>query len=246
MLTNNEQLRYSRQLLLKEFSDLDQMKLKNATVLIVGIGGLGNPVSLYLASAGVGRLILADGDKIELSNLQRQVSFTQAQIGDNKAETIAEHLQQLNEEIDIEVVDEMLNLEQLSYYSDEVDVIVDCTDNLASRLMINQACVTSKTPLISGAAIRMEGQIFCIDPRQPNYACYECFYPQRKIEPTLNCNTAGILGPVLGIIGSMQALETIKLLIEKPIPLNQIKLFDGLTSSWQQFNVKKRAGCICN
>jgi sulfur carrier protein ThiS adenylyltransferase len=162
MLTSNEQLRYSRQLLLKGFSETEQLQLKNAKVLIVGLGGLGNPVAMYLAAAGVGQLILADGDNIDVTNLQRQVMFHTEQVGENKAEIAFQHLTKLNPEIDIEVIDEMLDDEQLDYYASEMDLIIDCTDNLTTRYAINLACVNHKTPLISGAAIRFEGQLFVI------------------------------------------------------------------------------------
>ncbi|TRX53824.1 HesA/MoeB/ThiF family protein [Thalassomonas sp. M1454] len=245
MLTSNEQLRYSRQLLLKGFSETEQLQLKQAKVLVVGLGGLGNPVAMYLAAAGVGQLILADGDSIDITNLQRQVMFHSAQVGKNKAEIAKEHLTNLNPEIDIEVIDEMLDFEQLDYYASEVDLIIDCTDNLSARYAINLACVNHKTPLISGAAIRFEGQLYIVDPRVDNYTCYECFYPKDKGEPALNCSTAGVLGPVLGVIGSMQALEAIKLLTNKPVSTNKIKIFDGLSGHWQEFNISKRTNCIC-
>ncbi len=245
MLSNQEQLRYSRQLLLKDFSAEQQGQLKNATVLVIGIGGLGNPVALYLAAAGIGKLILADGDKVELSNLQRQIGFNEDMLEQNKADTMAQCLEKLNSDIDIEVIDEMLDEELLDYYSQQVDVIVDCTDNLATRFLINDACLKAKVPLISGAAIRLEGQLFCFDPNQKDSACYACFYPKNKEEPTLNCNTAGVLGPILGVVGSMQALETIKYLVGKPMLNNKVMLFDGMTASWQQFKIKKRTACHC-
>lgn len=246
MLTSNEQLRYSRQLLLKGFSETEQLQLKNAKVLIVGLGGLGNPVAMYLAATGVGQLILADGDNIDVTNLQRQVMFHTEQVGENKAEIAFQHLTKLNPEIDIEVIDEMLDDEQLDYYASEMDLIIDCTDNLSTRYAINLACVNHKTPLISGAAIRFEGQLFVINPTADDYACYECFYPKDKGEPALNCSTAGVLGPVLGVIGSMQALEAIKLLTKKQTSANKIKLFDGLSGQWQEFKIGKRSNCICN
>ncbi len=246
MLSANEQLRYSRQLLIKGFTETQQLALKNATVLIVGLGGLGNPAALYLAGAGIGRLILADGDNIDVSNLQRQIIFHTEQVGENKATIAGQHLQQLNPEIDIEVIDEMIDQEQLDYYLNEVDLVLDCSDNLATRYAINEACVSHKTPLITGAAIRFEGQLLVIDPRQETSACYQCFYPKTKGEPALNCETAGVMGPILGVIGSMQALEAIKLLTNKTTSINKIKMFDGLAGQWQEFNLIKRAECICS
>jgi sulfur carrier protein ThiS adenylyltransferase len=247
MLSPQEQLRYSRHLLLNNVGEQGQLKLKNASVLIVGLGGLGNPVSLYLAAAGVGKLFLADGDKLDITNLQRQVMFTTEQVGENKAELAAAHLTALNPEIDIEVFDEMLDSEQLSYYLDEVDLVVDCTDNLATRKMINKACWQQQTPLVTGAAIRSEGQLMVVDPRQQDSACYQCLLGEDAQEQQLNCQTAGVLGPVLGIIGSMQALEAIKLILGKEVVTNKLKLFDAMSLSWQEFKLPKRADCsVCN
>jgi sulfur carrier protein ThiS adenylyltransferase len=225
-----------------------QIKLKNATVLIAGIGGLGNPAALYLAAAGVGKLILADGDNIELSNLQRQIIFTENDIDLNKAEQARTRLNELNSEIDIEVIDEMLDRSLLEYYLPEVDLVLDCTDNLTARYLLNQLCIEQQKPLIIGAAIRFEGQILVVNSQEPTSCCYQCLYPKsdEDLEVQLNCQTAGIVGPVLGIVGSMQALEAIKLLTGKPMKYNQLRLFDGLSGHWQNLNIAKQKNCICN
>ncbi|WOH37278.1 HesA/MoeB/ThiF family protein [Thalassotalea fonticola] len=245
MLTDQEQLRYSRQLLLKGFDVEQQRALKNACILIVGAGGLGNPAALYLAGAGVGKIIISDGDNIDVTNLQRQIIYQQDNVGHNKAEVTCEHLTGLNQEIDIEAIDEMIDAESLDYYLPEVDLVLDCTDNLSTRYLINAKCIEHKTPLLSAAAIRFEGQLMFINPNDSDFCCYECFYPKTKGEPSLNCSTAGVLGPILGIIGSMQALQAVKFLIGKNVPSNQVMLFDGLALQWQAFNITKNSSCSC-
>ncbi|WNC67806.1 HesA/MoeB/ThiF family protein [Thalassotalea nanhaiensis] len=246
MLSNQEQLRYSRQLLLNGFDEQQQLALKNSSVLIIGAGGLGNPAALYLAGAGVGKIIIADGDCIDVSNLQRQVIYQHTNVGDNKAEITCEHLRGLNQEIDIEAIDEMIDSESLDYYLPEIDLVLDCSDNLSTRYLINEKCIEYKTPLLSAAAIRFEGQLMFINPLASDYCCYECFYPKNKGEPSLNCSTAGVLGPILGIIGSMQALQAVKYLIGKSVNSNQVMLFDGLAMQWQTFNITKNTNCSCS
>ena len=246
MLTNNEQLRYSRQTMLKQIGDQGQQALKNAQVLIVGMGGLGNPVSMYLAAAGVGTLYLADGDSVELTNLQRQILFTEQDINHNKADTAAEKLHQQNPDISIEVIDEMLDEELCQYYLNQVDLVIDCSDNIATRYLINSQCVLHKIPLIVGAATGFDGQQLVIDPRDTNSAGYQCLFPVSENPPSDNCQTLGIIGPVLAIIAGMQALQAIKLLTGNPVQVNQLNLFDGLSNQWQQFSLKKQKNCpIC-
>ncbi|WNC71528.1 HesA/MoeB/ThiF family protein [Thalassotalea psychrophila] len=245
MLSNQEQLRYSRQLLLNGFNEKQQLALKNSNVLIIGAGGLGNPAALYLAGAGVGKIIIADGDTIDVSNLQRQVIYQQKNVGKNKAEVICEHLKGLNQEIDVEAIDEMIDGESLDYYLPEVDLVLDCSDNLSTRYLINAKCIEHKTPLLSAAAIRFEGQLMFINPNELDFCCYECFYPKSKGEPSINCSTAGVLGPILGVIGSMQSLQAIKYLIGKNVNSNQVMLFDGLAMQWQTFKISKSLQCGC-
>lgn len=245
MLSDQEQLRYSRQLLLKGFGEEQQLALKNSNVLIIGAGGLGNPAALYLAGAGVGKLIICDGDNIDVSNLQRQVIYQQGNVGQSKAEVTCEHLTGLNQEIDIEAIDEMIDAQSLDYYLPEIDLVLDCSDNLTTRYLINEKCIEHKTPLLSAAAIRYEGQLMFINPNEDGFCCYECFYPKTKGEPSLNCSTAGVLGPILGIIGSMQALQAVKYLTGKNVNGNQVMLFDGLALQWQTFNIAKNSNCSC-
>jgi len=246
MLSQKEQLRYSRQIMLNKIGEQGQLALRDAKVLIVGMGGLGNPVSLYLAAAGVGTLFIADGDHVDISNLQRQILFTENDVGNNKADVGAEKLQQHNSEVTIEVVDEMLDAELARYYIEQVDVVIDCTDNIATRYLLNQVCVEQKTPLIVGAATGFDGQQLVVDPRNPESACYQCLFPASEKAPTNNCQTVGIVGPVLAIVAGMQALQAIKLLTGNAIHINQLNMFDGLSGQWQQFTLKKQVNCnVC-
>ena len=247
MLTQQEQLRYSRQIMLKNIGDEGQVALSNAKVLIVGMGGLGNPVSLYLAAAGVGTLIIADGDTVDISNLQRQILFTEQDVNENKADIAAEKLQQHNNNITIEVIDEMLDDELCNYYFPDVDIVIDCTDNITTRYLVNLYCIKHKTPLIIGAATGFDGQQMVVDPRDDNSACYQCLFPASKKAPINNCQTTGILGPILAIVAGMQSLQAIKLLTGNTVHINQLNLFDGLSNQWQQFTMKMQTTCpICS
>ena len=246
MLTQQEQLRYSRQIMLKKIGEQGQVALRNANVLIVGMGGLGNPVALYLTAAGIGKLLIADGDQIDISNLQRQVLFNENDVGNNKVDVAAEKLQQNNSDVNIEVIDEMLDEELCDYYFPQVDVILDCTDNITTRYLINQKCIEHSIPLIIGAATGFDGQQLVVDPRNPESACYHCLFPSSEKAPVNNCQTIGIMGPVLAIIAGMQSLQAIKLLTNNTIHINQLNLFDGLSNQWQQFNIKKQPNCaVC-
>ncbi|GAA0822532.1 HesA/MoeB/ThiF family protein [Colwellia asteriadis] len=246
MLSNQEQLKYSRQIMLTNIGEQGQIALRNAKVLILGVGGLGNPASLYLAAAGVGTLFLADGDVIELSNLPRQILFTENDIDNNKADVAAEKLQAQFPDTNIEVIDEMLDKELCDYYLEQVDVVLDCSDNIQTRYLINQACVEHKVPLIVGAATGFDGQQLTIDPRDNNSACYHCLFPASEKAPANNCQTIGIMGPVLAMVAGMQTLQAIKLLTGNPVQINQLNMLDGLSNQWQQFTMKKQKSCtVC-
>ena len=246
MLSNHEQLKYSRQIMLNKIGEQGQIALQNAKVLIVGVGGLGNPVSLYLAAAGVGTLYLADGDNIELSNLPRQVLFNENDISQNKADIAAEKLMVQNADISVEAIDEMLTQELCDYYFPQVDLVLDCSDNINTRYLINQACVKHKTPLIIGAATGFDGQQMVVNANDDNSACYQCLFPITEKAPTNNCQTVGILSPVLAIIAGMQSLQAIKLLTGNKVQTNQLNIFDGLSNQWQQFTMKKQSSCpVC-
>jgi len=246
VLTTQEQLKYSRQIMLPKIGHSGQMSLRNAKVLIVGVGGLGNPASLYLAAAGVGTLYLADGDAIELSNLPRQIQFSEQDINRNKADTAAEKLNQQFPDCNVEAIDDMLDHELCEYYLPQVDLVLDCSDNIATRYLINQACVAHKVPLVVGAATGFDGQQMVIDPRDESSACYHCLFPSSEKAPANNCQTMGILGPVLAIVAGMQTLQAIKLLTGNEAQINKLNLFDGLSNQWQNFTMKKQKKCtVC-
>jgi sulfur carrier protein ThiS adenylyltransferase len=246
VLSNQEQLKYSRQIMLTNIGSEGQVALLNAKVLILGVGGLGNPASLYLAAAGVGTLYIADGDKVELSNLPRQILFSNESINENKADAAAQKLQQQFPDVNIEAIDEMLDQELCEYYLPQVDLVLDCSDNIQTRYLINQACIQHKVPLIVGAATGFDGQQLTIDPRDDTSACYHCLFPASEKAPANNCQTIGIIGPVLAMIAGMQSLQAIKLLTGNKVQVNQLNLLDGLANQWQQFNMKKQASCsVC-
>jgi|TARA_B110000211_G_scaffold115789_1_gene134088 sulfur carrier protein ThiS adenylyltransferase len=243
MLSQQEQLRFSRQTMLKGIGEQGQQALKNARILIVGVGGLGNPVSLYLNAAGVGNIYLADGDNIDISNLHRQILFNESDLAKNKADTSAEKLQQLNTSTNIEVLDEMLDAELADYYFPLVDLVLDCTDNISTRYLINQKCLEHRKPLVIGAATGFDGQHMFVDPNKSDSACYQCLFPASQKVAENNCQTLGILGPVLAVIAGMQALQAIKFLTGHQVATNQLNIFDGLNNSWQQLTLKKQAKC---
>lgn len=246
MFNDAEILRYSRHLLLEEIGESGQLTLKNSRVLIIGMGGLGSPASLYLAAAGVGSLTIADFDSLELSNLQRQIAYQTGDIGGAKAELMKQRLQTLNPEVRIRTVNTKMDKAQLGMEVMMADLVLDCTDNMVSRQMINAACVKANVPLIVGAAIRFEGQLMFFDHSQSDSACYHCLFPESE-EQSLNCSNSGVLGPVVGTIGTMQALQAINHLIGLPSDLkNRLKLFDGKSLEWQSFTISKDPHCpVC-
>lgn len=248
MLSDREKKRYSRHLLLGDIGEVGQLKLSQSKVLIVGLGGLGSPVALYLAAAGIGKLLIADGDSLDVTNLQRQILFDTDGAGEKKADLAEERLSRLNPEIDLEVIDHALTEEDLREYVPEVDLVLDCSDNLGTRKAVNRACVAERIPLLSAAAIRWEGHLMMFDYRQPETPCYECLYPPDADEPVLNCSTSGVVGPLLGILGSMQALEAIKLLLGMASDINgKLMMFDGKHHQWHSFRIQKKADCpVCN
>ena len=246
MLTDAEMLRYSRHLLLEDVGELGQKDLKNGKVLIIGMGGLGSPAAMYLAAAGVGSLVLSDFDCLEVSNLQRQIGYQTGDIGADKVQLMKHRLEMLNPEIRVRTINVEMDEAQLLMELMMVNLVLDCTDNMASRQLINAACVKAKVPLIVGAAIRLEGQLMFFDNRQTDSACYHCLFPSSE-EQTLNCSNSGVLGPVVGTIGTMQALEAIKHIVGLPSGLkNKLKLFDGKTLDWQTFTINKDPKCtVC-
>ncbi|MFC6439764.1 molybdopterin-synthase adenylyltransferase MoeB [Bowmanella sp. JS7-9] len=244
-LNTQQALRYSRQLMLPAMDFRGQETLLASKVLLIGVGGLGCAAAPYLVASGVGSLTLVDDDSIDRSNLQRQILFREADIGQSKAQQAAVSLRQLNSEIDINVLQQRLTAEQLAILVPEYSLVLDCTDNLVSRNAINAACVQARVPLVSGAAIRFEGQVASFS-MQGDDACYQCL-SQLFGEQQLTCMEAGILSPVVGVIGSMQALEAVKILAGVGSALfGKLQLFDALTGQWRQFNLTKNDACpVC-
>tara|TARA_R110001583_G_scaffold69129_3_gene196194 strand:- start:1153 stop:1917 length:765 start_codon:yes stop_codon:yes gene_type:complete len=246
MLSDSELLRYSRHLLLEDFGELGQKDMKNGKVLIIGMGGLGSPAALYLAAAGVGSIVIADFDCLDLSNLQRQIAYKTGDIGADKVALMKQRLEQLNPEIRVRSINYEMDKEQLLMELMMTHLVLDCTDNMESRQMINEACVQAKVPHIVGAAIRFEGQLMFFDHKDPESACYHCLFPDNE-EQALNCSNSGVLGPVVGTIGTLQALEAIKHITGFPSAVkNKLKLFDGKTLEWQTFAIEKDPQCsVC-
>ena len=247
-LNHQEFLRYSRQMMVADMGEEAQEKLKGATVIIVGLGGLGCPASLYLAASGVGKLILIDDDEIELSNLQRQILFRDKDIGKSKAKVAAKRLSKLNPNIELEVLVERIDRHDLIGFAEEANLILDCTDNLSSRQEINRAAVAYKKPMISASALGWEGQLMELRPDLESCACFACAYGSQVDEPLQNCSTAGVMGPVLGVLGSMQCSRAIQVLIGNNTTKNsQLARFDGKTGYWTQFALAKSAKCdVCS
>ena len=246
MLSDGELLRYSRQILLAQVDIAGQLKLKQARVLIVGLGGLGSPVALYLAAAGVGELHLADFDRVDLSNLQRQVLHDERLIGQGKVDSALQRLAALNPEVRLVPLREALDADSLAARIAAVDLVLDCSDNFTTRAAVNAACVAAGRPLVSGAAIRLEGQLSVFDPRRADSPCYHCLYGEGS-EAELSCSEAGVLGPVVGLVGSLQALEALKLLAGFGEPLvGRLLLVDAAGSRFRELRVKRDPGCpVC-
>lgn len=246
-MNDQQLLRYSRHILLDEIGIEGQERITQARVLVLGAGGLGSPAALYLAAAGVGTLVLVDGDTVDLSNLQRQVLHHEAGIGRNKAESGKEALLALNPTLNIECIGEKLSGKRLDEAVARATVVVDCCDNFTTRHAVNRACVAHRTPLVSGAAIRFAGQISVFDLRQPESPCYYCLFPDGEDAEELRCATTGIFAPLTGIIGSMQAAEALKLLAGCGTPLTgRLLRLDALTMQWRSSAYQRDPECpVC-
>ncbi len=245
---NDEQLmRYARHILLDEFGIEGQEKLLESRVLIVGAGGLGSPAALYLASAGVGRLVLADDDVVDVSNLQRQILHTTDRVDWPKARSGQHALTQINPHIQVDAVIQRLDGQALSDQVALADVVLDCCDNFATRHAVNRACVAHGKPLVSGAAIRFSGQISVFDLRRPDAPCYHCLFPEADDAQELRCATTGVLGPLVGIVGSTQAAEAIKVLSGMGKTLTgRLLCLDALTMEWNTIRFRRDPACpVC-
>lgn len=245
MLNDSDFLRYSRQLLLEEVGVEGQQKLRQASVLLVGLGGLGSPAALYLAAAGVGRLLLADDDQLHISNLQRQILYRSEETGQLKAPLAKQHLQALNPSVLVDIFTQRMDEAALDRALQEVELVLDCSDNMTTRQAINAACVRHNRPLISASAVGFGGQLLVLMPPWQQ-GCYHCLWPDES-EPQRNCRTAGVLGPVVGVMGTLQALEAIKLLSGQGSTLaGKLRLFDGREQTWRTLNLQADAHCpVC-
>lgn len=244
-LTIAQSLRYSRHVMLPAMDFHGQEALLAAKVLQIGVGGLGCAAAPYLVASGIGSLTLVDDDSIDSSNLQRQILFREFDIGQSKAKTALAQLQGMNHEVQLNAITERLSDQQLQAMLHEYDLVLDCTDNLQSRNAINAACFAAKVPLVSGAAIRLEGQVASF-PMDGKHACYQCL-SQLFGEQQLSCMESGVLSPLVGVIGSMQALEAVKILAGVGTPgYGRLQLFDALEGQWQQFQLPADPNCpVC-
>ena len=244
-MNDDELLRYSRQIMLPALGIEGQQRLQAARVMIIGLGGLGSPAAMYLAAAGVGTLDLADDDAVDLSNLQRQILHTTNSIGQAKTASAKLGLQALNPLVQFRLHDRRLHGEALTVALKDVDLVLDCSDNFATRFALNQACQTTGTPLVSGAAIRWEAQITVFDGR-PGGPCYRCLYPEAGEEDE-TCSANGVIAPLVGIIGAAQALEAIKLLCGVGESLaGRLLTFDALRMQWHELRLRSDPNCpVC-
>jgi adenylyltransferase/sulfurtransferase len=242
-MDDSQLLRYSRQIMLPQIDVAGQERLLSARALVIGLGGLGSPAALYLAAAGVGCVALNDFDRVDLSNLQRQIAHDADSLGASKVESARRALSRLNPDIHIDVIDRQLEGEDLELEIAASDVVLDCTDNFASRFAINAACVRTRIPLVSGAVIRFEGQISVFAPGVNDSPCYNCLYPD-KGELEESCARNGVIAPLPGIVGAMQALEAVKTILGiGELLRGKLLLLDALSMEWRRMNLRKNPAC---
>lgn len=250
-MNNEELVRYSRHMMLPNFDYDRQLKLTQSRALIIGAGGLGSPVAMYMASSGVGHLVLSDFDVVELHNLQRQILHGNDDVGKAKVESAKETLQALNSEIKITTHNEKFTEEQLREEVRLADVVLETTDNFDSRFLLNRICVEEKTPLVSGSAIRFEGQVTTFRPDIGEGPCYRCLYKESDDAAASHwetCAASGVLAPIVGVIGSMQVIEAIKVLTDLGQDLSgRLLVFDGIYMEWREMKLKKKPDCpVCS
>jgi molybdopterin/thiamine biosynthesis adenylyltransferase len=246
-MTDDQLLRYSRHILLDEIGIEGQDKLLKARVLIVGAGGLGSPVALYLGSAGVGHITIADHDRVDATNLQRQIAHTLDRVGDFKAESTRQAIAAINPDVKVTPVTQRAEGPLLDSLVGEADLVLDCTDNFATRHAINRACVKHRKPLVSGAAIRFDGQVAVFDAGDAQSPCYACVFPESELLEEALCATMGVFAPLVGIIGSTQAAEALKLICEVGETLSgRLLMLDGKRMGWSEMKlVRNRACAVC-
>jgi molybdopterin/thiamine biosynthesis adenylyltransferase len=244
-MNDKQLLRYSRHILLPQINYEGQEKLVNSHALIVGAGGLGSPAALYLAASGVGTLTICDFDVVDLTNLQRQIVHTTSSVGINKAASAQQTLLAINPEIKINTICNKSTEDDFSKLIAQADVVIDCSDNFATRYTLNKLCVQLKKPLVSGAAIGFEGQVTVYDMRNDNSPCYHCLFPDNGEDTELRCATNGVFAPLVGMIGTTQAAEALKLLMGIGESLQgRLLLLDALSTEWRTIKLRKDAACI--
>ncbi|MDH5649043.1 MAG: molybdopterin-synthase adenylyltransferase MoeB, partial [Gammaproteobacteria bacterium] len=242
-MDDEQLLRYSRQIMLPQVGIEGQIKLSQARVLIIGLGGLGSPVAMYLAAAGIGNLVLVDHDQVDLTNLQRQIIHTTHSIGKDKTQSAKVTLEQLNPEVTATLFNRKLDEQTLAEQISLATVVVDASDNFPTRFLLNQICARQNRPLVSGAVIRTEGQVSVFDHSNPDSPCYRCLY-QDSEQPQETCSETGILAPVAGIIGTIQATEAMKVILGLGETLvGRLLILDALAMEWRTIKLKKDASC---
>jgi len=247
-MDDSQLLRYSRQILLPQIGIEGQQKLLDAHVLVIGLGGLGSPVATYLAASGVGQLTIADGDRVELTNLQRQPIHTTESLGQPKVESAQRMLHALNPQVRVDTVDRRLEESTLRDAVRGADVVVDCSDNFATRFAVNRACVAARRPLVSGAVVRFEGQVSVFRSDEANSPCYACLYRESGAEDGDLCSQFGVLAPAAGLVGTIQAVETLKVLLGTGTTLSgRVLMVDALHMEWRTVNLRKDPACpVCS
>lgn len=244
-MNDQQLLRYSRHILLDEIGIEGQEKILAAHALVIGAGGLGSPAALYLASAGIGAMTLVDNDEVDLTNLQRQILHTTERIGRPKVESGRQTLEKINPEVRITALAERVEGERLAELVSNASVVLDCSDNFATRHAINRACVAHGVPLVSGAAIRFDGQVSVFDPRGGDTPCYACLFPPDQPFEEVQCSTMGVFAPLVGIIGAMQAAEALKLIVGIGEPLaGRLLMLDARNMEWTGIGIRRNAQCL--
>jgi len=246
-MNDDQLLRYSRHILLDEIGVEGQARLLAGHALVIGAGGLGSPVALYLGTAGVGRLTLVDHDTVDLTNLQRQIAHNLARVGRPKAESARETIAAINPDVQVQAVTQRADATWLAQAVAEADVVLDCSDNFATRHAVNAACVAQRKPLVSGAAIGFDGQISVYDTRRDDAPCYACLFPPEATFEEVRCATMGVFAPLVGIIGTMQAAEALKLLAGVGSSLaGRLQMLDARSMEWTEIRMARQPGCpVC-
>lgn len=246
-LDDDRLLRYSRHILLPEIGIQGQENIRDSHALIVGLGGLGSPAALFLAAAGVGRITLCDSDKVDLTNLQRQIAHDTSTIGASKVESAKRRIAAMNPDVRVDPVPQHVGPEELARLVEEATVVLDCTDNFATRYAINRACVAASKPLVSGAAIRFEGQLSVFDTRKPDGPCYQCLFADVQGMEEARCAVMGVFAPLVGVIGSMQAVEALKLLARcGDSAAGKLMTYDAFAAEWHTLSVRRDPACaVC-